>query len=97
MLGLVWLHVQATLLGYKAAAAREAGDKLRARNAYLRLALEKMQSPAELEREAKRRIGMQRPDPRQMIVLEAEPTPAARAQHGPVQLASALAKRFSPL
>jgi cell division protein FtsL len=99
LLGLVWLHVQATLLGYKAAAARDADEKIRAHNAYLRLEIERFESPSQLEKEARRRLGMQSPDPRQMIVLEAgEPErPPVRAQRGPVQLASALLKRFGAL
>src|SRR5579864_7675720 len=96
LLGLVWLHVQSTLLGYRASAAHDGAEKLRTRNSYLRLEIEKLESPSQLEREARRRLGMQKPDPRQMIVLEAgsvEPILAKRG--GPVQVASALIKRFS--
>lgn len=98
LLGLVWLHVQATLLGYRTAAAREDVERLEARNAYLRLELERLNSPESLEREARGRLGMQRPDPAQMVVLPPGLEPAAEPaafRHGPLQLASAFLKRLT--
>ena len=42
LLGSVWLHVQATLMGYRASEARGASRSLRARNAYLRLEADRL-------------------------------------------------------
>lgn len=98
LLGLVWLHVQATLVGYRTAAAREEVEKLEARNAYLRLEIERLQSPESLEREARSRLGMQRPDPAQMVVLASgveTPSEPAAPRPGPLRLASAFLKRLT--
>ena len=96
LLLLVWLNVQATLLGYKAAAAREAIDKLKAHNAYLRLELDQAQSPAQLEKEAAKRLGMQRPDPAQMVVMnpDAAPVIASGGPSAPLRFAWSLGNKI---
>ena len=76
---MVWLNVQATLLGYKAASARDAIEKLKAHNAYLRLELDQARSPGQLEKEAAKRLGMSRPDPEQMVVMSPDAVPVAAA------------------
>lgn len=66
----VWQQVQATRLGFELDGARRGVQEARARNAYLRLELERRTAPAELALLARDRLGMLPPSPDAIVMLE---------------------------
>lgn len=69
---LVWEQVQATRLGYKVSRRRAQLRRRLDRTAYLRLELARVQAPARLAVEARRRLGMAPAGPESLVFLESE-------------------------
>ncbi len=69
---LVWEQVQATRLGYKVSRRRAQLRRRLDRTAYLRLDLARVQAPARLAVEARRRLNMAPAGPESLVFLESD-------------------------
>jgi len=67
---LIWEQVQATRLGYQVSRRRAQLRRRLDRTAYLRLELARIQAPARLAAEARRRLGMAQAGPESLVFLE---------------------------
>ncbi|MBI4051574.1 MAG: hypothetical protein HY400_03620 [Elusimicrobia bacterium] len=79
----VWQHVQATRLGYEVQDVRKNIQWQKSKNAYTRLQLQRLVSPARIAQEASRRLGMSAPGPTQIVLLG---TPPSRSEEGSLLL-----------
>jgi cell division protein FtsL len=73
-----WPHVELRLHGYRLDAMQATYAEQAEINRHLRLEIDTLRSPARIEALATRQLGMVRPDPREMRVIErTAPAPAA--------------------
>lgn len=89
----VWQQVQATRLGFELDGARRAVQEAKARNAYLRLELERRTAPAELASLAREKLGMLPPHPESVVLLaQAAERPRPVAETQPARVAEAASR-----